>query len=392
MRPDITDAAPRRIWRASDGPLSITSVETQILDIPLVRPHRFAVARMQSQAILLVRIRTSDGIVGLGEGVVPGGPWWGGESIEGMQALVQRYIGPMMVGRNALDIDALARVIERGIAGAPFAKAGVEMALWDATGKALGVPLHQLLGGAHRRTLPVTWAIGADPVETVVAEAREKLRSGAHRSFKFKMGAADPAQDVARVVSIAEQLRNDADLAIDLNGSWDELTARRWLPALDDAGISLFEQPLPRGNHEGAARLRHKHRAALMADESLLSPADAFTLARVGAADTFAVKLAKTGGIGNAQRIAAIAEAAGIACYGGTTIETSLGTAASVHTFCALAPLTAGTELFGPLLLADDIANTPLEYHGGHLRLNDAPGIGVELDEDKVAKYARRDS
>lgn len=371
------------------GPLIIEAIETTILDIPLRRPHRFSVLSIDTQSTLLVRLITRDGIVGIGEGVVPGGPWWGGESIEGMQALIERYLIPILIGEDALRVDYLSDRTNRLVANAPFAKAAVEMALWDATGKATGLPLYQLLGGLHRRTLPVIWALGADPTATVVREVNEKLDDGFHRAFKLKMGAIEPAADVARVVAVAEALGDRAALAVDLNGSWDEYTARRWLPALEAAGVHLIEQPVPGWNLPAMARLRDRVGAAIMADEALLTPDHAQRLVAEHAADVFALKLAKNGGISAVKRIATIAEANGIACYGGTTIETSIGTAAAAHTFCSCASLTAGTELFGPLLLADDIVENPVTYRDGSLYLGDGFGLGVRLDEDKVAKYAR---
>lgn len=127
-----------------------------------------------------------------------------------------------------------------------------------------------------------------------------------------------------------------------------------------------------------------------MADESLLTTHDAHRLVTEHAADVFALKIAKCGGIGALQRIAAIADTAGVACYGGTTIESSVGTAAAAHAYCACAPLTEGTELFGPLLLADDIVENPVRYADGRLHLGSGHGLGVRLDEDKVDEYRRR--
>lgn len=372
------------------GGQTVASVQTCILDIPLIRPHKFSVLSVDTQATLLVRLTTEDGIVGIGEGVVPGGPWWGGESIEGMQALVERYLTPLLLGEDALRVDHLARRMDRAVAGAPFAKAALEMALWDVAGKASGLPLHRLLGGAHRDSLPVTWALGADPVQAVVAEATAKLDDGTHQAFKLKMGALPPPEDVARVQAITEALRDRASVAVDLNGSWDERTARRWLPELAAAGVQLIEQPVAGWNVGAMARLRDCVGVSIMADEALRTPQDAQLLVTEHAADVFAVKIAKSGGIGALQRIAAIADAGGVACYGGTTIETSIGTAAAAHAYCASAPLTAGTELFGPLLLADDVVEDPVRYANGRLHLTDGPGLGVSIDEEKVRKYTRR--
>lgn len=369
--------------------LRIRSIRTSILDIPLVRPHRVAVATLETQPILLVRVLLANGVEGIGEGVTPGGPWWGGESVEGMQALVDRHLAPMLLGQDAGRIDQLLQQMNRSVAGANFAKAAVDMALWDALGKSYGLPVHKLLGGAHRDRLPVAWALGADPIPVVVREIEETRASRGHKRFKLKMGKMEPAEDVARVATIIRSAPSGVGFAVDLNGAWDQPTARRWAPALEDAGVDMIEQPLPRWNLDAMAQLRQASRARIMADESLLTVQDAVAIARAGAADVFAQKLAKSGGISAVQRIGVIAEACGIAGYAGTTIETSIGTAASLHAFCAQASLTAGSELFGPLLLADDLVENPVVYADGDVHLNDGPGLGVVLNEQKVRKYTR---
>lgn len=370
--------------------LVVESVRTTILDVPLRRPHRFATLSIATQGVVLVEARVGGGIVGVGEAVVPGGPWWGGESVEGMKALIDGYLAPLLRGEDAGRVEHLARVMDRAVNGAAFAKAGLEMALWDALGKARGLPVHDLLGGRHRDALPVTWALGADPAPVVVEEAAAKLDAGEHTSFKLKMGAAEPAADVARVTAVAAELAGRASLRVDLNGSWDEVTARRWLPVLQDAGIDLVEQPVPAWNLPALRDLTARLRIPVMADESLRSPQDAATLVRHRAANVFAVKIAKLGGLWAVRQTAAVAETAGVPCHGGTTIESSIGTAAGAHVFCATAAVTAGSELFGPLLLADDLVTTPVRYTAGHVAPPAGPGLGVELDGDKVAKYRRR--
>jgi muconate cycloisomerase len=369
--------------------LPIDSLSTTLVDVPLLRPHRFSVTSMTRQSMVIVRLRTSDGIEGIGEAVVPGGPWWGGESIEGIKALIDNYIAPLLIGRDASRVGAVAALLDRSIAGGQFAKAAVEMAIWDARGKALAVPLFELLGGLYRDRIPVTWAVGAEPSDTVIREIEDKLAAGAHHSFKLKMGAAEPADDVARVGRIATALASATSLRVDLNGSWDEQTATRWLPALEEAGIELIEQPLPAWNLDGLARLAARLETPLMADESIRTPHDAVRIAREHAASVLSVKIAKCGGLLPLQRIAAIADAAGISCHGGTTIESSIGTAASAHLFCATAGVNAGCELFGPLLLDGDLVEEPIHYEDGHISPATGPGLGVTLDEASIDRYSR---
>lgn len=371
-------------------PLLIESVHTTLLDIPLRRPHRFAVGSIDHQSVVLVRLRTAVGIEGIGEGVVPGGPWWGGESIEGVKILIDTYLAPLLVGQDAARVEQVVRLLERTINGAQFAKAAVEMAMWDARGKALAAPLHELFGGLCRDSVPVTWALGAEPAGRVIEEIQQKLDAAAHGSFKLKMGAGEPRDDVTRICAVADAVAATTSLRVDLNGAWDELTATRWLPVLQDAGIELIEQPVPAWNVDAMARLAGLLTAPVMADESLRTPQDALRLAGERAADVFAVKVAKSGGLSAVHRIAAIAEAAGVPWHGGTTIESSVGSAACAQLFCAMPGLSAGSELFGPLLLADDIVEEPVEYVRGRLWPPSGPGIGMCLDEAKVAKFTRR--
>jgi muconate cycloisomerase len=368
----------------------VEAVRTTLVDLPLRRPHQFRDTTTDVQGVLLVRVSTSDGVVGLGEGVVPGGPWWGGESVETMKVVVDRYLTPLAVGADLAGLPALRDRMDRLVAANPFAKCALETAMWDAWARTLGVPMHALLGGRCRDSLPVTWAIGAADPDVVVEEALAKVESGGHTSIKLKMGALEPAADVARIEKIASSLAQVTSLRVDLNGAWDELTATRLLPRLEQAGIDLVEQPTPAWDVDALVRLTALLRIPVMADESLRSDHDALTLAARRAADVFSLKIGKSGGYLVTQRIAAVAQAAGIPCHGGTGIESSLGTLAGAHLLATLPAVTYGSELFGPLLMTDGLLAEPLDYRDGALHLPDGPGLGVDLDEDRVARYARR--
>jgi muconate cycloisomerase len=368
----------------------VEAVQTTLVDLPLRRPHQFRDTTTDVQGVLLVRVITGDGVVGVGEGVVPGGPWWGGESVETMKVVVDRYLTPLAVGADLTRLPALRERMDRLVAANPFAKCALETAMWDAWARTLGLPLHALLGGRCRDSLPVTWAIGAADPDVVVEEALARVESGGHASIKLKMGALEPAADTARIEKIASSLVQVTSVRVDLNGAWDELTATRLLPRLEEAGIDLVEQPTPAWDVDALARLSALLRIPVMADESLCTDHDALTLAARRAADVFSLKIGKSGGYLATRRIAAVAQAAGIACHGGTGIESSLGTLAGAHLLATLPAVTYGSELFGPLLMTDGLLAEPLDYRDGDLHLPHGPGLGVDLDEDRVARYARR--
>lgn len=374
----------------TDVDLVIDRVETVILDVPLRRPHKFARVTMDAQPVLLAFVHTRGGVTGVGEGVVPGGPWWGGESVESMKVTTDTYLAPLMVGRRVDRIEELWRDLGDVVAANLFAKTAVEVALHDAWARTIDVPLHDLLGGAARSSIDVTWALGAEPVEVVVAEIQRILATGTHRSFKLKMGALDPADDVARIAAIAEKMSHAASLRVDLNARWDLLTSRTLLPRLAQAGIDLVEQPVPGEQVEALAEINALLPIPVMADESLRTPHDALRLVQLRAADVWSMKVTKVGGLRRARDIVAIGAAAGIPCHGGTSIETGIGTAASLHLACAAPGVTWGSELFGPLLFTEDIVTTPLRYADGSLHLPEGPGLGVVPDPDAVRTLRRR--
>ncbi len=369
--------------------LRIDQVETVLLDVPLRRPHRFARASMDAQPMMLVFLRTAGGVTGVGEGVVPAGPWWGGESVETMQLIVERYLTPLLVGRRVDDIAATMTAMTDVVAGNLFAKAAVEVAMHDAWARALGVPVHTLLGGLVRTSVPVTWALGTESADVVVDEALAKIDAGLHHSFKLKMGAQEPAADVARVAAVARKLAGTAGVRVDLNARWDRITSLAWLPRLVEAGVELVEQPVAGAEFEDLAEINRALPVPVMADESLRTPTDALRLARHRAADVFSLKTTKSGGLRATRAIAEIAAAAGIPCHGGTSIEGPVGTAASLHGACATPAVTWGSELFGPLLMREELLATPLRYTDGHLHLPDGPGLGVDLDPDAIAAFRR---
>jgi muconate/chloromuconate cycloisomerase len=371
--------------------LDVARVTTRVVDVPSIRPHRFAGHEIKHQSYLLVLVETVDGVLGAGEGISPGGPWWSGEGIESQQAMIEHYLGPRLVEAGTVTLPTVVGVLDAVAHANDFAKAALEMALFDALGRRLGVPVSVLLGGGPARDrIAVRWALGAGSVESSVAEARERIAAG-HRSLKLKMGAVTPVEDVARVAEIVDQVGGDVDYLVDPNGTWDLATARWVLPELEALGVSIVEQPVRRDDLAGLAQLTARsNRLRVMADESVCRPADALRAMSPRACDVVAVKVAKAGGLLRARAVGAVVEAAGLALYGGSALESSIGTAASAHLFASLPQLSEGSELVGPLLLTDDLAVEPVLCDDGDLLVPTGPGLGVDVDWDKVREYERR--
>lgn len=366
----------------------VERVETLLLDLPTIRPHQLSMATMNGQTLMLVRIYCSDGSVGVGEGTTIGGLAYGAESPEGMKLAIDTYFAPVLIGADANRVQALMARLDQGIRDNRFAKCAVETALYDALGHRTGLPVSELLGGRLRDSLPVAWTLASGDTAKDIAEAEAMLAQRRHRIFKLKIGKRAVADDVAHVAAIKKALGDRAAVRVDVNMAWSELDARHGLAALADAGCELAEQPV--ASAEALARLTGKHPIAVMADESLVGPASAFALARAFAADVFAIKIEQSGGLQAAQKVAAIADAANIQLYGGTMLEGAVGTMASAHVFSTFRELHWGTELFGPLLLTEEILQQPLVYRDFELTLPATPGLGIALDEERV-QFFRRD-
>jgi muconate cycloisomerase len=140
----------------------ISSITARIVDLPIRRPHRIGPMEMRGQSCVVVQVRTADGLTGLGEGVVPGGgPGWGGESVESIKVTIDAHLAPALCERPVRGVNEAVARMEAVSAGNQFAKAAIEMALWDIAGKRLGQPVHQLLGGLRRDAIDVLWSLGA---------------------------------------------------------------------------------------------------------------------------------------------------------------------------------------------------------------------------------------
>lgn len=368
--------------------MKIDRIETLIVDIPLIRPHKLSMVSIEEVSSVIVRIHTDCGAVGLGEATAIGGPSWAAESVETMKTVIDRYLAPNLIGTDpARPRDWLA--VAGRVRGNEFAKSAVEMALMDATARAMNVPLHVLLGGAVRDSIPCAWGVATGDAPGDLAEAVRLAESGAYSIFKVKIGRGDPAADVRRIAEMCAALDGRAEVRVDVNQAWDLRTARQWVPQLAEAGCALIEQPVGAHDLRGLVALQGLTRAPIMADESVMTDHDLLELIRLGGTDAFAIKVAKCGGLRAARRKAEMAICAGMSPYGGTMLEGVIGTAASLHLFCTIEKMPLGCELFGPDLAVDHITHETLNMSDGMLHLNDGAGIGVTLDEAKLEQYVR---
>lgn len=368
----------------------ILKVETFIVDLPTIRGHQLSMTTMTVQSSVIVKVYTESGVIGLGEAATIGGLSYGPESPEGMKLTIDQYLAPLLIGQPIQSIKLLRQRISQNIRGNYFAKNAIETALYDIQGKILKVPVSTLLGGRVTDKLSVLWVLASGDTNKDIIEAKEMIESGRHQHFKLKIGRRSVKEDVAHVIAIKEALGDKSMVTVDVNQAWTEAEAIIGMQLLQDAGIDLVEQPLPQHEIAAQARLSQRFNIPILADESVGLAYEGFNIAKIAGARAFALKTAKSGGMAGVLELADVAKAAGIGLYGGTMLEGSIATSAAVQVFSTLPELEWGTELFSPLLLKDDIVLEPLRYFEFGVEVSDKPGIGMDLDEDKVNYYKRK--
>lgn len=368
----------------------ILKIESFIVDLPTIRGHQLSMTTMTIQSSVIVKIYTEDGIVGLGETATIGGLSYGPESPEGMKLTIDQYIAPLLVGQPLDSIQSLRQRVSQNIRGNYFAKNAIETALFDIQGKILNIPISTLLGGKVTNKLSVLWVLASGDTEKDIIEAKEMIATGRHKDFKLKIGRRTVKEDVAHVIAIKEALGDDSMVTVDVNQAWNESEAIIGMQLLQDAGVDLVEQPLPQHEIDAQARLSDRFNIPILADESVGLAYEGFNIAKIAGARAFALKTAKSGGMLGVLELANVAKSAGIGLYGGTMLEGSIATSAAIQAFSTIPNLEWGTELFSPLLLKDDIVVKPLHYFDYSVEVSDKPGLGLELDEDKVNYYKRK--
>lgn len=333
---------------------------------------------------VIVQLRTHDGIEGLGEAQA----WepFGGTA-EGTAAAIGRYLAPVIAGADPDAISAVMARCDRALAGHPEAKAAVEMALFDILGRRLGVPVHLLLGGLVRATIPLSFSIADPDFAADLARAAEMAAAG-HRIFKMKTGFLSPADDFSRF----ERLRAAvpaADIRIDYNQGLSVIEAPAVLRTMAALKPGFIEQPIPRGHERALAALSASLDVPMLADESVYDAHDMLACAQERWADAVSIKLMKTGGILKARRIAAIAEAAGMPAYGGTLWEGGIAHAAAAHLIAATENISLGCEFYMPrYAMLADVVQQGLAIEDGAVIVPTAPGLGMTLDANEFRRQA----
>ncbi len=374
--------------------MRIKAIETYPVRIPLRPECRMisALGRHDESQFVVLRLLTDNGIEGAGEATAT--VRWSGETVWGVQTLIDRVLVPAILGmeldpsRGEECIAAIDARMDQLAIHNWFAKSAIEMACWDALGKAAGKPVYELLGGACR-PLSITgrFSIGAYEPPRAAARAAELAAMG-FDTLKVKVGGrAD--EDVARVRAVREAIGPGRKLVIDANCGWDVNTAIHSVKKLLDCDLLLVEQPTPDGDYAAIARVRRETGARVMADDMCFNLVHAQELIRNQACDVISVYPGKNGGIAKSRAIARFCEGHGIATSIGSNLEFDVATAAMGHLIVATPNLQVEKypgDIYGPAYYEFRIVKEPLEIRGPVTTISSRPGLGIDVDWDLVRK------
>ena len=370
--------------------------------VPTRREHKWTGLTESIGRYVLVRVTDDAGHAGWGE--APALKDWGGEygryfgeSTATVELVIRRYLGPAALGVPVGNIGLLHRRMDAAVKGYPYAKAALDIAAYDLAGRARGIPVHDLLGGAVRDAIPITHSIGLMAVEDGESEAAAVAAEGI-RTIKIKVGV-EPARDIEMVRRIRAAVGPGIALCVDANEGYrtpgEAIKTIRRMEAFD---LAYAEQPV-----HGIARLAEVARAIdtpVMADESAWNAHDMIEIIEWRAAQIVSIYTTKPGGLYRALEDAAVARAAGIVCNVNGSAELGVGNLANLALAAAApavtlscvvpvsTPASAQCGQIGGIYYKDDLIAAPLELSDGVVGVPTGPGLGIDVDPTKIETHS----
>ena len=379
-----------RAWAAAQGGAKVAAIEVFPVRYPTVGRFKFfegPEGTPSGRPAVIVKMTADDGTVGWGQSEPM--PTWAYETLESVVTTIRNYLGPALIGADPFDIAGAHQLMNRVIApgfttGMPMAKAGIDIALHDLAGKLVGQSLAQRWGRPRGGPITLSWTLNPKKLDDLEGLIEQGWQRG-FRNFNVKV-APDPEFDVA-MCRIVKQRVPEGFLWADANGGYDEATALEVAPKLADVGADVLESPLRPNRIAGYQALKKQGALPILMDEGVISPTDLVEFIRLGMLDGVAMKPARCGGLLPARRQIEILQDAGLMFLGSGLTDPDISLAATLALYGAY-ELKFPAALNGPQFLDASVLPEPLMPRDGKLDVPTGPGLGIQVDENKVRELS----
>ena len=365
--------------------LTIKSIEVFGVAMPLVGDFTSGGVSKSTIKCVVARVTASDGTIGVSS-IDPSTRATSPNTGPELAVAMRDKVAPMLLGEDASNLHHIHRLCVSCCPNQPGVAAGMELACADLVGQRLGIALHQYLGGAVQSELKFNGWIGQLDPDSAAAEAKRWLAAG-FASAKIKVGSGIDA-DHDRVAAVRDAVGSGMQLRIDANEQYAPEDAISLSLALKPYDLQLFEQPAAQDDYEGLAEVRKRGAIPVMADETIRDHASLLRTIKADAADYVKFGIKQVGGLTNAAHLLATAEAAGLPVVLGHGFGLDLSTMAEIMLASTSENVVSGLECVGPLKVKDSVSTTPLDLSSVAMTLPVAAGIGLSLDDQKLAEYA----
>lgn len=363
--------------------MQIKSIEPIAVSLPMKKPVIMAGEEVRRADNVLVRIETDAGLIGWGEAA--SAPVMTGETLESIVTAVH-YLAPALRGCDPADIHAAHVAMDGRMYGNHGAKAAIEIALLDLAGKAASKPVHALLGDKKRGRMSLLGVVGGGDYEGDLRDAEKKKAEG-FAAYKIKVGIDTPERDAERTRAICQVLGKDLLISADANQGYSTDEALAYVRAVEGCGLDFFEQPVMADDLAGMATVAAATSIAIGADEGIHSLEDIRRHAERKAARGVSLKAIKLGGLRKLTEAGRLCDSlrmsVNISCKTG---ESSIACAGALHVAAVIPDIAWGLTLTH-IGLADDVTAHPIATNKGHVESLDRPGLGVDVDEDRVRRF-----
>lgn len=368
--------------------IKIKGVDIYHLKIPLASPYHLSklYGTLRDIDIIFVKLTTSDGLAAYGE-TNPLNPFTE-ETVNGVITILQHDLAPRLINKSFISPAAMRTYLDQCVYGNQVAKAALDIAAYDLFGKYFNVPSGQLLGGVIHKKLPLLWSVGSGSPKDDFEIISKKVEEG-YQTFMLKMGGNQPLEtEVQRVENLRKHFGDKVAIIVDANQGWTPQTCLRFIHACQGYSINLLEQPIARYKLNELAYIKRLGIVPISADESLVSINDAKEVIKIDAADVFSLKVTKNGGMFKTQNLGLLANNYNIDCLMNSMIEQGISQAASLQVASTLPNLLPiGHSYFSTLRFSTDLTNFSQLVKNGVVHLPNSPGLGIEVDTDKMEHH-----